>query len=269
MSSHILGKIGVSGAVLGGVLLVAGIVTSRAQADGWDKMTLLTVDQPTQVSDAYLAPGTYMLKLANSDRHIVQIFTKDRQHLIDTIIAIPSYRLKLTGDTEITYWETPPGSARAVREWFYPGDNDGQEFRYPAQLRQITAVTALSAPAPLQPSQAAVTPAPAVVTAPEIPASQALNQTPPAEPPAADQSAAEQRLADQQSVVIAQSIAPQDNGQQNLAQNQVSAAPAPQPQADGQTLPKTASPYPLFGLGGILALGLYMGLRLYTPAHES
>jgi hypothetical protein len=261
MSSKILGRIGISGAVLGGVLLAAGIVTSRAQADSWDKMTLLTVDEPTQVSDAYLEPGTYMLKLANSDRHIVQIFTKDRQHLIDTIIAIPSYRVNRTAETEITFWETPPGSARAVREWFYPGEYDGQEFRYPAQLRQIAAVIPPSAPAPLQPSQAAVTPPAPIATEPEVPAPQALNQAPAAEQPPAEP------------VEIAQNVAPPDNGQQDLAQNQAAPAraPAPEPaaQADDQTLPKTGSPYPLFGLCGILALSLYAGLRLYTPAHES
>jgi hypothetical protein len=260
MSSHILGRIGISGAVVGAVLLAAGIVTSRAQADSWDKMTLLTVDQPTQVSDAYLAPGTYMLKLANSDRHIVQIFTKDRQHLIDTIIAIPSYRVNLTGNTEITFWETPPGSARAVREWFYPGDNDGQEFRYPAQLRQIAAVT--PQPALLPRSDSDATPPAPVATEPETPAPQALNQAPAAEPaPPAEP------------VQIAQAtpVETAQNAPQEIAQNNAPEAPAPQPQpqAADQTLPQTGSPYPLFGLCGILALGLYAGLRLHGPAHES
>lgn len=257
MSSHILGRIGISGVVVGGVLLAAGIVTSRAQADSWDKMTLLTVDQPTQVSDAYLQPGTYMLKLANSDRHIVQIFTQDRQHLIDTIIAIPSYRVNRTANTEITFWETPPGSARAVREWFYPGDYDGQEFRYPAQLRQIAAVTPPPAPAPalLPRSDSDATPPPPAAAEPETPtpAPQALNQEPP---------------APQAPVEIAQNAPPPNNGP-DLAQNQAPPAPpAPEPQPPAQadqTLPQTASPYPLFGLCGLLAMGLYAGLRVYTP----
>ncbi len=101
-------------------------------------MTLLTVDQPIQVSNTYLEPGTYMFKLADSqsDRHIVQIFTKDRKRLINTIIAIPSYRVEATGRTQFTFWETPPGFAKAIRMWYYPGDNFGQEFRYPTELRQ-------------------------------------------------------------------------------------------------------------------------------------
>jgi len=246
MSSNFLKRIGISGAVVSGIVIAASIFAFRAQADQWDKMTLLTVDQPTQVSNTYLEPGTYMFKLANSDRHIVQIFTKDRSRLINTIIAIPSYRVFPTSDTQISYWETPPGTAKAVRTWFYPGDHDGQEFRYPAELRQIAAVTPQPAfaPQPPPPPEAEVTPPPAPVAAePEPPAPEALEQAPSAEQPP---------------VEIAQNTAPPAPV----------AAPEPQPpsQTEEQTLPRTASPYPLFGLGGLLALGLYALLRVKTVA---
>jgi len=251
MSSNFLKRIGVSGAVISGLVLAASIVTFRAQADDWDKMTLLTVDQPTQVSDTYLEPGTYMLKLANSDRHIVQIFTKDRSHLINTIFAMPSYRVFRTSDTQISYWETPPGTARAVRTWYYPGDNDGQEFRYPTELRQIAAVTTPAfAPKPPPPLESEATPPPAPIAA--EPAPLALEQAPATEQPP---------------VEIAQNNPPQQTAPQaeqapvEIAQN---TAPAPQPPE--QTLPKTASPYPLFGLGGLFALGLYAALRLKAIA---
>ena len=48
-----------------------------------------------------------------------------------TILAIPNYRLQPTGKTVFTFWETPPGQPKALRAWFYPGDNFGQEFAYP------------------------------------------------------------------------------------------------------------------------------------------
>jgi len=241
MRSDFLKKMVFCGAVVSAIALTASMLPFRAQADSWDKMTLLTVDQPTQVSDTYLEPGTYMFKLANSDRHIVQIFNKDRSHLINTIIAIPSYRVFPTSDTKISYWETPPGTAKAVRTWFYPGDVDGQEFRYPQNLRQIAAVTPPPAFAP-QPPAAEETPAPApAVTEPEPPAPQALEQAPP--PP-------------QEPVEIAQNTPPPSPPPPSPAP----AAPAPQPEE--QTLPKTASPYPLFGLGGLIALGLYAALRI-------
>src|SRR5580658_4317609 len=150
MSLNFLKRIGVSAAALAGIGLVASTIAPRAKADSWDKMTLLTLDEPTQVSDTYLEPGTYMFKLANSssDRYIVQIFTKDRSHLINTILAIPSYRVFPTSDTQISYWETPPGMAKAVRTWYYPGDSHGEEFRYPTNLRQVALVMPLPAALP-------------------------------------------------------------------------------------------------------------------------
>src|SRR5258708_24527717 len=77
--------------------------------------------------------GTYVFKLADSlsDRHIVQIFNADETQIIATILAIPNYRLKPTGKSDFRFWETPAGNPRAMRAWFYPGDNFGQEFAYP------------------------------------------------------------------------------------------------------------------------------------------
>ena len=41
------------------------------------------------------------------------------------------YRLRPTGDTVIKFAERPSGTPEAVKAWFYPGDNFGQEFVYP------------------------------------------------------------------------------------------------------------------------------------------
>src|SRR5579863_4365076 len=132
--------------------LAIGLTAVRAQADQWDKKTVLTIDQPMQVRDTYLEPGSYVFKLldSNSDRHIVQIFNADQSHLIDTVMAIPNYRLEPTGRSRFMMWETPQGSASALRAWFYPGDNFGQEFPYPKHLRQIALLQtpAVSTPPP-------------------------------------------------------------------------------------------------------------------------
>src|SRR5437763_915615 len=78
-----------------GLGLAVGIFASRAQADPWDKKTILTVDKTIQVQDRVLPAGTYVFKLLDSsaDRHVVQIFNQDQSHIIDTILAIPNYRL--------------------------------------------------------------------------------------------------------------------------------------------------------------------------------
>src|SRR6185437_4269598 len=90
-------------------LAAAGIFfVSTIQADEWNKRTVVTINQPIEVPHEVLAPGTYVFKLLNSpaNRHIVQIYDKDEQHLITTILAVPNYRLQPTGHTEMSFWET-------------------------------------------------------------------------------------------------------------------------------------------------------------------
>src|SRR5947209_5542030 len=106
-----------------------------ANADEWNKRTVLTISDPIQLPHQVLPPGTYVFKLMDSpsNRHIVQVFDRDERHLITTILAIPNYRLQPRGKTEVDFWETPAGQPKAMRAWFYPGDNFGQEFAYPKE----------------------------------------------------------------------------------------------------------------------------------------
>jgi hypothetical protein len=118
-------------AVAAGCLLL-----TSAFADTWDKKTILTVNEPLLVPGATLEPGKYVVKLVNSqaNRYIVQVLNEREDQVITTILAIPNWRLKLTGDTQFMFWETPAGNPPALRAWFYPGDNFGQEFAYPKGL---------------------------------------------------------------------------------------------------------------------------------------
>src|SRR6476646_462860 len=142
MSSHSLFRSRKLLAACCGVGLAVGILAIRAQADPWDKKTTLTIDKTIQVQDRILPAGTYVLKLldSSSNRHVVQIFNADQSHIIDTLQAIPNYRLQPTGHSRFMFWETPPGAAPALRAWFYPGDNFGQEFRYPKHLAMMQSV---------------------------------------------------------------------------------------------------------------------------------
>ena len=250
MNSNLAKRAGVSLAAASGIVLAAALFPpSHAKADQWDKMTLLTTNEPIQVSNTYLEPGTYMFKLAdsNSDRHVVQIFNRDRSHLYGTILAIPNYRTTVTSDPQFTFWETPPGTAKAMRAWFYPGDNFGQEFAYPTQLRQIALLTPAT-PAPVLPPP----PPPPVATEPQPAAPQAE-----AAPEAAVEPPAPQ-AEEQEQVEIAQNTPPPAPPEP---------APSAQPtqldtNANNNTLPQTASPYPTIGLCGLVALGLYFGLKM-------
>ncbi|MGH9664776.1 MAG: hypothetical protein ACRD9L_10165 [Bryobacteraceae bacterium] len=204
-------------------------------------MTRLTVNEPIQVQDKLLEPGQYVFKLAdsNSNRHVVQIFNGDQSQIIDTILAVPNYRLQPEGDSRFSFYETPPGAAKALRAWFYPGDNSGQEFRYPKHLAMISTPAAAAPPEPA-PVAAPPQETPAPAPAPEQSMTQPAQQEPPAQ------------VA--QNNPTAETPAPVQQAQ---------SAPAPQ---EHQELPKTASPYPLFGFGGLFCLGLYSLLRLKRVA---
>lgn len=236
MKLHFPTRLGIALAAPCGIVLALGVFAFRVQADDWDKKTVLTVDQPIQIQDTYLEPGTYVFKLidSNSDRHIVQIFNRDQDHLINTIIAMPNYRLQPTGGSRFTFYETPPGTARALHAWFYPGDNFGQEFRYPKQRRQL--VTATQA-----------TPAPVVARTSEPPAATIVTESAPT------QEAVTEQPKREEPVLIAQDTTPP-------ASQDTQATEQPNPEAPAQ-LPQTASPFPLVGLIGLVSLAGSILLR--------
>jgi len=119
--------------ILKTVVLAGALALVAGYADQWDKKTIMTIDAPLQLPTITLQPGSYTVKLleSQSNRHIVGVWDKDGKKHMTTILAIPNYRLKPTGKSQFTMWETPAGQPAALRAWFYPGDNFGQEFAYP------------------------------------------------------------------------------------------------------------------------------------------
>ena len=106
-----------------------------ATSDEWNKKTIVTTNAPIEVPGKVLPPGTYVFKLLDStaNRNIVQIFDKDEKQLYATILAIPNYRQEPSDKPLIQLDERPSNSPEAIKAWFYPGDQYGQEFVYPRQ----------------------------------------------------------------------------------------------------------------------------------------
>jgi hypothetical protein len=217
-----------------GVGAVGLAFSPTAQADAWNKKTIVTVNEPIIAGNVVLEPGTYVWKLLDSpsERHVVQIFNRDENHVYTTVIAIPNYRLRPTDHTQFTFWETPNGVPKAVRAWFYPGDNFGQEFAFPKKLvAQLAAAVPVPVPEVYQPAEPTPEPAAAPAAEPE----------PQPEPTPAPEAAP----------------APEPQ-----PAPQAQSAPAPQPVQQPQSLPKTASYFPLIGLAGLLSLGASGALSL-------
>jgi hypothetical protein len=105
------------------------------KAGDLDKRTIITISQPVAVEGTILPPGQYVLKLQDSqaNRDIVRILNGQGTRLITTILAIPAYRLQPTGNSEFKFYNSPAGQPIALHTWFYPGDDNGFEFRKPKQ----------------------------------------------------------------------------------------------------------------------------------------
>jgi LPXTG-motif cell wall-anchored protein len=119
------------------------VAIPAAKADDYDKMTKITVNEPVRLPTMTLQPGNYSLRLleATGNRHVVQVRDENGKGL-GLILALPNYRLVPKDKTILQYWETPPGQPRAIRAWFFPGDNVGQEFIYPkSEASQIAGYT--------------------------------------------------------------------------------------------------------------------------------
>jgi MYXO-CTERM domain-containing protein len=119
--------------------LIGAVTAPSAKADDWNNKTIMTFSGPVEIPGVHqkgwsvLPAGTYVFKLldSQSDRHIVQIFSQDEKTVYATILAIPNYRIKATDKTVISFSERPAGEPEALRAWFYPGKNWGDEFVYP------------------------------------------------------------------------------------------------------------------------------------------
>jgi hypothetical protein len=219
------------------IALMGAVLAPGAKADEWNKKTVVTFSGPVEIPGVHLTgwsvlpAGTYVFKLldSQSDRHIVQIFSKDEKTVIATILAIPNYRLHPTDKTTITFRERPAGEPEALRAWFYPGATWGEEFVYPkAKAIELakstnTPVLSMSADIPVEVAEPIQTAdAPAVVQMKEAPV-----------------------------------MAIQPSGDEVQLSEVVTAPPAPAPaeQSADRTLPATARPLPLMALLGLLALG--------------
>lgn len=225
--------------------LTSATFSPSARADAWDKKTTITFSGPVQIPAVHqpgwgvLPPGTYVFKVveSGSNRHIVQIFSKDELTVYATILAIPNLRLQATDKTVITFRERPAGQPEALHAWFYPGKQWGEEFVYP---KTVAIELAKSTSTPVL----------------EMPASVKVEAAKPEEPQVIaelEQAPVTVVRPSGEEVEIAQAVTPPPAAETLVAQSTLAAAP---------TLPNTASPLPLIALIGLLALGGALTLRV-------
>jgi hypothetical protein len=236
---------------VGCIALLSAVLAPSVKADEANRKTVITFSGPVEIPGVHLKgwdvlpAGTYVFKIldSQSNRHIVQIFNKEETEIYATILAIPNYRLKATDKTVITFSERPAGQPEALRAWFYPGRNWGEEFVYPKsralEIAKATNQPVLFTPAEIEqevtvPIKSAAAPQViALKTAPVM-----------AVKPSGEE------------VELAQVVTPPPAAEVAQASEPVLVA-----ENRPETLPDTASPMPLMALFGFLSLGGAMLLR--------
>jgi hypothetical protein len=233
------------------IVLMGAILVPVARADSWNRKTVVTFSGPVEIPGVHLAgwgvlpAGTYVFKIldSQSDRHIVQIFNKEETIVYATILAIPNYRLQATDKTVITFRERPAGEPEALRAWFYPGRNWGEEFVYP-KARAVVLAKASNVPV--------------LYTEADIPVEVA----------APVKSAAEPMVVQLKRAPI---MAIKPTGEEVQLAVVVTPPPAEKAadMAPEKALPSTASSLPLIGLAGLLALAAAFAVRATAARIQS
>jgi hypothetical protein len=119
------------------------VMTPAAYADDWDKATRFTVNQPIEIPGMILPAGTYIVKIVDlaAERHVVRFLSEDGLTIYATLIGIPNFRLEPTEKSAFIFYEADVNEPRALHAWFYPGHQYGIEFAYPerraAQIARV------------------------------------------------------------------------------------------------------------------------------------
>jgi len=272
-------------------VLVGMSARVAAQNTVVNQRTFMTFSNTVEMPGVTLPAGTYVFRLADTPtRNVVQVLSKDEKDILGQWTFVQAQRNKATEDTVVMFKEMPEGTMPAVQYWYYPGDTSGKEFIYPKDQGQKIAnrtggsvltdegrvsstvastdskgnVTNWERDANKSADNNANSPADANSSLRDAPA--------PAQPTAAAGSTAGNRGVTQDADNSRDSAALSADASQSNRNRTVGTSGAASPQATDSNraestqaraaeLPRTASPAPLAGLIGLLALAAAVGTR--------
>jgi hypothetical protein len=207
------------------------------------KQTPFSINEPFEIPSMMLEPGQYVFKLVEHEpqRNVldvfetVQLWTADETRLLSTMLTMPNYDQPTTDKTVFTFFERGPKQPKALRIWFAPGRNYGQEFVYPkiqaVELGKSVGRAVLSMP-------------------PELPGDLGkLASAPPPAPPARIQTPI-------------RTVAPKVVTTAGIPAPVQSRARVREPRMIAANLPKTASYLALFAVLGVLGITAGSLLRI-------
>jgi hypothetical protein len=224
--------------------LAAMAIVPAVKADEWNQKTTMTFSGPVAIPGQVLPTGTYVFKLLDSsaNRHVVQVFNEEEDHIYGTFLAIPDYRMHPSSKPLVKFHERAAGEPQAIKAWFYPGRSYGHEFVYPKNKAvELARINDTSVPAmPTELTADAVKPN-VKVDAPEV--AEIIAAPLMAEKPTGEEVSLEAAFPTSPNTVSAEEPADE--------------------------LPGTASSLPLIGILGLLSLGTAAGLRVASAVKSN
>ena len=267
--------------------------TASAQDSNINQRTFLTFSGPVQMPGVTLPAGKYVFRLADTSLHnVMQVFDGDEKKIIGQWFFIPKNRTSeeasaANGKPVVMFREMPEGMTPAIQFYFYPTDLTGKEFIYPKeQALKIAAATHQSVlatdtdaskggeahvfrvepngtEAQYEANATASSENTNATTQPQTSSSTAslnsqadVNNSPASGPPAYSTAPKNQAPAATSGTSTENNRPTGTSGAADRNQNST-----PRQQASAE-LPKTASPFPLLGLIGLISLTAGFGLRL-------
>ncbi len=127
------------------MLTAMSAAPARAQGGPMDSRTEFTFNQPVELPNVTLPPGTYIFRFvdATTGKKVMQVQAKDASNkTYGMFMTISAQRPKASDNAELRFLETPAGQPAAVKTWWYPGNTIGREFIYPkSQARRLAQAT--------------------------------------------------------------------------------------------------------------------------------
>ena len=115
--------------VMASFMLVVAAFIPAAKADDGDWATQVNINEPMQVGNLVLAPGSYVFRLVDIwAPDVVSIYNASTEQYDGFIMGTPVFREHATEHSTFNLERIGKGAPEALRSWFYPDTNYGIAF---------------------------------------------------------------------------------------------------------------------------------------------
>ena len=120
-------------------LIVAAFIPA-VKADEGNWATQVTINEPIQIGNIVLSPGSYVFRLTDIwAPGAVSIYSTNTGNYDGIVMGIPVYRTHATEKSTFIFEKGAKGAPEMLEYWYYPDNNYGLQFMtHPGRTAAIT-----------------------------------------------------------------------------------------------------------------------------------